>query len=200
MLGVLSTNNIRDFELHGSYDGYCQNSYVLRPGDIAHDFQPDAIELPANNRSGRELKVVDTFSVEVLDFRPPKVREVTCCRRDAQRAQPHFDNLERLYGAVLTAADWDDAVPPVRSFGPIAVGDGCKFSGTCLSVNIAKLLEVAAGPAYSVVIEREVRPLGWSTTLSAPCDHRNSFVDTEAGVLMKLTFYQWLHAFGTVHR
>src|SRR5262249_11213226 len=116
-----------------------------------------AVDLVAHDGVGGDLDVVHPPALEVLDVPAADVRELVGRGSDAERVHAELEHAQRLRGAVLAAAAWDDAVVVRAAIRAVAVQDGDQVPAPGVPVNFLAALVTPAGAADALPVDKQVR-------------------------------------------
>ena len=84
---------------------------MLRPGNISHLCQADAVELRTYHTVGRHFDVIHTHLFDILDVLSSDRCKIAGRRRHAERVHAQLQHSNYLIGTVFSAADRNNAVP-----------------------------------------------------------------------------------------
>jgi hypothetical protein len=154
VLGILAPYKKGNSVVHGNLYRDGENADMLRPGDIANASKSDAVELPTNPGIRRELEMIHTEVLDVLDVPPSDFRELTRRGSDAQGVGTKLEELYDLKGTVLTAANRNDAVPATLALSSVTEKDLTQLVLALLPVDLRAVFKVPTGAAHTLVVER----------------------------------------------
>src|SRR3546814_572334 len=129
---------------------------MLRPRNVTDLHEANTVQLCPNTRIGRNLVVVDTHLLDILNVLSANIAEITGRCRDAQRVKAVLQHANDLIGAVLAATNRNDTIPIAAIRVSILRQYLAKFPLSLAPIDLIPFLVAAARIANPLFVEKEI--------------------------------------------